>query len=313
VGLLVSALVLVSGRRYHDNRGKNRHSHTFLELCADDTDVIPHGCIQGVTKKWPTPATLDPMDCKEAARPHNAVGSTDGKCGGALVERNIYHPITIPMGLLHPNLDYRHGSDVDTLTSWDRIRCRDGQLFATGWYRKYTPQECARLCAKISDFYGKSCTHFSRQWMRTKIEEHEDNCGRDGDSGPLAGGQASSYGSAGLGTGSYSFLGQCIFFNSPNNECCATKAAWTEEGGTEGGGTVSGTHCQTKYGDRQDAWDSKHRSWRLKRQAFTPIVAWPVVASGRRLGEVEVHSNRSSELAGHKLIFPNGTSMWVLE
>ena len=49
------------------------------------------------------------------------------------------------------------------------------------WYKKYTPQECARLCSKISNFYGSSCTHFSRQWITSRIQEHSDTCGRDGE------------------------------------------------------------------------------------------------------------------------------------
>ena len=40
------------------------------------------------------------------------------------------------------------------------------------WYKKYTPQECARLCSKISNFYGSSCTHFSRQWITSRVPEH---------------------------------------------------------------------------------------------------------------------------------------------
>ena len=72
------------------------------------------------------------------------------------------------------------------------------------WYKKYTPQECARLCSKIHNFYGKSCTHFSRQWIKTSIPEHSDSCGRDGeaiaDDMPAHG----AFGSAGIGAGVWS-------------------------------------------------------------------------------------------------------------
>ena len=179
------------------------------------------------------------------------------------------------------------------------------------WYKKYTPQECARLCSKISDFYGKDCTHFSRQWITTSIEEHHDHCGRDGDRGirhDVA--PTGEWGSAGVGTGSYRFRGQCIFFSSDNDECCSTKAAW-REAGTD----TDSSYCQGKYGERADWWDNKHRSWRLKNSTFTPTGAWPVTSRGRRRlsstrpegTDPEQHSHV------HELIFPNGSTFWAVE
>jgi hypothetical protein len=248
-------------------------------------------------------------------------------------------------GLVHPNVDYRKGADTDTLTDWDRVRCRDGQLFATGcvhlfscptprpvpgergadsdsfshvcsWYRKYTPQECARLCSKISNFYGKSCTHFSRQWIKSNLPEHSDTCGRDGESIASDMPAHGAWGSAGVGEGSYSFRGQCLFFNSHNNECCSTKAAWREAGSL-----TDDNYCTAKFGDRKDNWDTKHRSWRLKTQAFSPTSAWPVTSLGRRLGTARpVEAVTGEEPLIHELFLfsPNGTldttkSFWAIE
>jgi len=251
--------------------------------------------------------------CKESAPPHSDVGTNQPWCtAGALGLVNIYDPITIPTGLKNPKTDFRKGADADTMSDWDRIRCRDGQLFATGWYRKYTPGECARLCAKIHNFYGKTCTHFSRQWIQSKIPEHDDNCGRDGDTIPAGTPANGGWASAGTGSGSYLYRGQCIFFNSVNNECCATKAAWREAGTNTDDG-----HCETKYpNDRKDAWDSKHRSWRLltATQAFTPTEAWPVTSLGRRLSDEANHKQYDGEGPEmHEIFFPNGTRFWVEE
>ena len=145
-------------------------------------------------------------------------------------------------------------------------------ILGCSWYRKYTDMECARLCSKISNFYGKTCTHFSRQWINSKVPEHNDVCCRDGDTIPAGTPERGAWGSAGTGTGKYLFRGQCLFFNSPNNECCATKAAWHEEGVN-----TNSNHCQAKFGDRKDNWNSKIAR-RLKTQQFTPTEAWPVTS-----------------------------------
>jgi len=180
-------------------------------------------------------------------------------------------------------------------------------ILGCSWYRKYTDMECARLCSKISNFYGKTCTHFSRQWINSKIPEHNDVCGRDGDTVPAGTPERGAWGSAGTGTGKYLFRGQCLFFNSPNNECCATKAAWNEEGTN-----TNSNHCQAKFGDRKDNWNSKHRSWRLKTQQFTPTEAWPVTSLGRRLSDEASNKKYDGESPDwHELFFPNGTRFWV--
>ena len=173
--------------------------------------------------------------------------------------------------------------------------------------------ECARLCSKIHNFYGKSCTHFSRQWIQSKVPEHSDSCGRDGEELESSMPARGAWGSAGVGKGTYSYRGQCLFFNSPNNECCSTKAAWTESDTIIGGtGTTTDQYCQNKYGDREDAWNSKHRSWRLLHQAFTPTEAWPVTSLGRRLSDKPLGA--SGDDAGlHEFFLPNGTRFWAIE
>jgi len=307
---MAASLIVLSllGRRFHDEQ-YHKHAHTYLQFCATDADVSSHACVHKVSAKWPTPAQLDPQECKEATAPFAAVGTTNAACASQ-TNVNIYDPITIAQNLRHPAAadNYRRGADVDTHTDWDRIRCRDGQLFASGWYKKYTPQECARLCAKISNFYGKSCTHFSRQWITSRVPEHSDTCGRDGESLPADMPAHGAWGSAGVGTGTYTFRGQCIFFNSPNDHCCASKAAWREAGAD-----TDNNYCQAKYGDRKDGWDSKHRSWRLLVNSFTPSVAWPVTSAGRRLGD-EVASAVNASIAGaHEFFLPNGTRFYAFE
>ena len=122
-------LSVATARKSHGNE-KRKHAHTYLQFCADDTSVSSHACVHRVPNKWPLAALLS-EECKEAQSPYSAVGSTDPTCLD-LQGKDLYHPITIPMGLRHPNIDYRTGADTDTFTDWDRIRCRDGQLFATG-------------------------------------------------------------------------------------------------------------------------------------------------------------------------------------
>jgi hypothetical protein len=120
------------GRRFHSEE-KHKHAHTYLQFCADDTNVASHACIHKVSARWPTPAVLDAPDCKQAAPPHDAISCASDK--------NIYDPITIAQGLRHPAAagGYLRGADVDTLTDWDRIRCKDGQLFATGYASAAAP------------------------------------------------------------------------------------------------------------------------------------------------------------------------------
>jgi len=75
-------------------------------------------------------------------------------------------------------------------------------------------------------------------------------------------------------------------------------------------------HCEAKYpGDRKDAWDSKHRSWRLLApQAFTPTEAWPVTSLGRRLSDAANHKQYDGESPEvHEIVLPNGTRFWVEE
>jgi hypothetical protein len=176
---------------------------------------------------------------------------------------------------------------------------------------KYTPQECARLCSKIHNFYGKSCTHFTRQWISTDIDEHEDSCGRDGDDGfKVDRGDApfGDKGSAGVGTGKYTYRGQCIFYDSPNHDCCSTKAAWREVDGDS-----DSDYCQAKYGERKNNWDNKNRSWRKKVAGFSPTVAWPVTSLGRRLESTHPSHFDGERADMHELLLVNGTSVWVAE
>jgi len=179
---------------------------------------------------------------------------------------------------------------------------------ARRWYKKYTPQECARLCSKISNFYGKTCTHFSRQWITSKVPEHSDTCGRDGEEIASDMPAHGAWGSAGTGTGTYTYRGQCLFFNSPNDHCCSTKAAW-REAGTD----TDNNYCQGKYGDREDNWNTKHRSWRMIENNFSPSEAWPVTSLGRRLSTQKPPHTSGEEQYVHELFFPNGTTFWAIE
>lgn len=311
--LVLGLVRLADARKSHGNE-KRKHAHTYLQFCANDATVSAHACVHRVPNKWPEPALLT-EECREATPPHYPIGASEPTCL-LPAGKDIYHPITIPMGLRSPPGDYRTGADTDTFTDWDRIRCRDGQLFVTGWYRRYTPQECARLCSRISDFYGRDCTHFSRQWVNTEIEEHNDHCGRDGDSGIRSDvAPFGEFSSAGVGTGrfhngQYRFRGQCTFYHSENDECCASKAAWTEAGRN-----TSSTYCQDRYGERADNWDNKFRSWRLKNNTFTPTGAWPVTSRGRQLlSEMRLEElDPDVHLHVHKFIMPNGSTFWAVE
>ena len=176
------------------------------------------------------------------------------------------------------------------------------------WYKKYTPQECARLCSKISNFYGSSCTHFSRQWITSRVPEHSDTCGRDGEVLPANMPAHGAWGSAGVGTGTYTYRGQCVFFNSPNNHCCSTKVEWRTSASSN-----DDNFCTARYGDRKDNWDSKHRSWRKSAGDFTPSEAWPVASAGRRLGEDAHVTHDANKTHIHELFLPNGTRFWAFE
>ena len=132
--LLLLGLGTAVARRFHDEKF-HKHAHTYLQFCANTTFTTSHSCIHKVSAKWPQPAVLDPQECREATSPYSVVGTSHPWCAGTPELVNIYDPITIPMGLLKVQgvpVDYRKGADTDTLTDWDRIRCLDGQLFATG-------------------------------------------------------------------------------------------------------------------------------------------------------------------------------------
>ena len=149
--LIVLSLGGATSRRFHDQH-YHKHAHTYLQFCANDTSVVSHACIHKVSAKWPTPAQLDPQTCKEAIAPYGPVGDTHAGCAaGSESGVNIYDPITIVQGLRHPAAagGYRRGADVDTMTDWDRIRCRDGQLFATG-YAHTRPDEPVHLASGAS-------------------------------------------------------------------------------------------------------------------------------------------------------------------
>ena len=132
--ILLCLLGVALGRRFHDQH-YHKHAHTYLQFCANSSFVSAHACVHKVSAKWPTPAQLDPQECKEAVAPYNDVGTRVPGCAGTPSGVNVYDPITIPQGLRHPEWlgAWRRGADVDTMTDWDRIRCKDGQLFATGY------------------------------------------------------------------------------------------------------------------------------------------------------------------------------------
>ena len=137
--LLLALLALpAAGRRYHDDR-KHRHAHTYLQLCTDGDGVHPQACVEKVDHKWPKPAVLAPLKCKAPgsgtdfssviepsaafnAAECDAAGHVSG--GTSPSTHVIFAPITVPMGIRTPPTDYKAGSDVDTLTSWDRVSCR---------------------------------------------------------------------------------------------------------------------------------------------------------------------------------------------
>lgn len=171
------------------------------------------------------------------------------------------------------------------------------------------------MCTKIHNFYGHQCSHFSRQWITTRIPEHNDICGRDGETLPDGMPARGAFGSAGVGAGTYTYRGQCIFFFSNNNDCCSTRAGWRED--SNSGGTDDSDYCENRYrvngvSTMKDNWDSKHRSWKIVARHFTPSAAWPVVSAGRRLEEDGRVLNGS--LPGmHELFLPNGTRFWALD
>ena len=300
-------------------------ARSYLQFCGDDTTVTAAGCIDKVTAKWPKPARFDAPDCKKLPE------KTSWSCP-EVDTKNLYTPIRINTGL--STLDTgtgTAGADVDTFTNWDRIRCADaGQLFATSLDKKYNPQECARLCSKIKNYHGKFCTHFSRMWINTKIEEHDDNCGRDGDAGADAGGQgwvpkdgSTNYASAGLGApptgGSYTYKAQCVFFQSGNKDCCATKAGWSTAIGLD---DLAGS-ADACSGTPADNWKDKMRTWRLETRGYTPSKSWPIeraAGARRRLSDASVRAANATVLEEewdefvdewHELVLPNGSTWWV--
>ena len=337
---LLAACQIAAARRFHDER-KHKHWHTYLSFCVNNPEsstptIVPADCIQGVAYDWPEPAMAehncnDPsFPVKGSAPPHVDMASVDIPAVCRFGEAtsffsNFYLPISIPLGIVAGKVAedvqerhgrdarFRRGADVDTLQSTDRIRCVDGQILATSYNTRYTPQECARLCARIKDFDGHSgCTHFSRQWIRTDINEHEDNCGRDGDDGTEAGLKMGDYGSAGLGTGSYKYMGQCIFFDSPALHCCATKMGYHLTSNNVFTESTETTHCEDKFGEPRDNFDTKHRTWRVYHKGHTPSAAWPTrdvesyYESTRRLASVE-------NSTVHEFVLPNGTLFWAAD
>ena len=143
-GTLLALLPGASARKFHDSR-KHKHGHTFLGFCVDNGDTVtPHACLEHVTRKWPNGAVLDDLYCVAPGSgiEFTTIQSITGYCAGSPNYANhfVYRPITVPMGLTTLHTDYKRGADVDTLTSWDRVRCRDGQLFATSWHISYTPR-----------------------------------------------------------------------------------------------------------------------------------------------------------------------------
>jgi len=297
-------------RRFH-NDNKHRHKHTYLSFCANESYTHPFACVLGVDNVWPQPAVLASPVCTEASPPYAAVGTENTNCVETSTSYDVYTQRFVPTGLVHPTpANYLDGADTDQYHTWDRINCRaDELLFATGWKRQYTPQECARLCSKIKNYHGaSSCTHFSRNWIQTDIPQHNDNCGRDGDSGTSNTNTPAEFtgnnpGSAALGSGSYTYKGQCQFYNSANADCCATRKGWTDGGS-----------CNSMYGSTpEDNWKKYHRTWAVTTDAYTPTTNWPIVrAAGRRLNELpNAQGDEPSHV--HVLFFPNGTAFWAPE
>ena len=67
-GLIVLTLSGAAARRFHDEN-YHKHAHTYLQFCANSTSVVSHACVHKVSARWPTPAQLDPQECKEASAP----------------------------------------------------------------------------------------------------------------------------------------------------------------------------------------------------------------------------------------------------
>ena len=141
------------------------------------------------------------------------------------------------------------------------------------------------------------------------MPEHNDACGRDGDTPAADVPPYGAFGSAGAGAGSYTFRGQCLFFSSVNTDCCATKVNW----GTALASGAANTHCTDKYTTLHDNWNSKHRSWRKKHNGVTPASAWPVTSLGRRLTEERPRGASGEDALVHELFLANGTSFWAAE
>lgn len=112
---------------------KPKHGHTYLHICADAAGASSHVCLHRVKNTWPHSAIMVTDECAEAVRPHQPLGTTVPSCGPSGSGKNIFDPLTVPIGLMKAPGNYHIGADVDTFTDWDRIKCRDGHLFATGY------------------------------------------------------------------------------------------------------------------------------------------------------------------------------------
>ena len=345
-GLAAALLLGVAEARKGSDSDNHRHGHTYLQFCTNATYAFSHACISEVTEQWS--ATVDPeLDvphCKEATAGHAQTGTTPvTSAGGKLCQMltftstgdnvgrmNIYNPILIPQNIRAPlakDADhdmYRHGTDVDTLTTTDRVRCRDGHLFSTSFNKRYTPAECSRLCARIHNWHGGlSCTHFSRSWLESRLAPHDDNYGRDGDDleGAGAGGFGRhrsggyNYGSAGVGDGSYKFKAQCSFYYSLNDECCATQAAYNENSIYQVIGltaSTDGDYCKNKQFERVNNFGAvsgesdKVRSWRIQHKGFTPATSWPIHSSFKRLYSTSSARRMQQSMASDEVLLENG-------
>ena len=87
---------------------------------------------------------------------------------------------------------------------------------------------------------------------------------------------STNYASAGLGAppsgGSYTYKAQCVFFQSGNKDCCATKAGWSTAIGLD---YLAGS-ADACSGTPADNWKDKMRTWRLETRGYTPSKSWPI-------------------------------------
>jgi len=228
--------------------------------------------------------------------------------------------------------------DPLTLSTWDRLEMRDGQLFATKYDVSYTPGECARLCSKIGSFRGNECIAFSRKWLKSDFGEHRDTTGRD---------KREETTSNFHGGGNFKYPAQCVFFGKMKatsggaldvTNLCTTVQDWLlDPQGAPWGPSVTaatiaanGDSCQARHGLAKNNFKDRTRSWRLITHnalgrdsvgGFTPTGSasgdsqggspWPAatptspVQEGRRL------LDNSTKV--HQFFEPDGTSFWAHE